>query len=276
MERQLKAGEDLSRQFSRQIKLLETKDQYDKELLQNQFKFEDQVRRINETAAPLQREGLISQAAVAKNLQDIDTLTEAAKAFGTEMGENAADGIKTLNTELTQSEELVKGAYEIISGTLTDSISGLIDGTKEWGDVLSDIAGQLGKMFLNAGFSALGGGLGIPGFASGGRPPTNEVSMVGERGPELWIPDSPGRVVSNEQSKAALGMYSSGNSASSASNQAPTFKLETTVINGVEYATVDQVEAMGRTATKNGAKQGEARAMNTLKNSRGQRSRLGF
>ena len=271
MERQLKAGEDLSRQFSRQIKLLETKGKYDKELLQNQFKFEDQVRRINETAAPLQREGLISQAAAAKNLEDIKTLTEAAEAFGNEMGENAAEGIKELNTELTQSEELVKGAYDIISGTLTDSISGLIDGTKEWGDVLSDIAGQLGKMFLNAGFSGLGS---LLGFANGGRPPTGEVSVVGERGPELFVPDSPGRVVPNNESKAALAQYSAGNEGGGGGpmNVTMDYSGPTMQFDDSRYVPVDAIP----TIIKDAAKQGEARAMNTLKNSRGQRSRIGI
>ena len=46
-----------------------------------------------------------------------------------------------------------------------------------------------------------------------------------------------------------------------ASGTATTFKLETTVINGVEYATVDQVQTMGAKASSDGAKQGEARAL---------------
>ena len=35
-------------------------------------------------------------------------------------------------------------------------------------------------------------------FADGGRPPLSQVSLVGERGPELFIPDSPSSVFSNE------------------------------------------------------------------------------
>ena len=211
MERQLKAGEDLSRQFSRQIKLLQTKGKYDKELLRNQFELEDAIRRINETAAPLQREGLIGEAAMAKDLQDVRTLEEAIEGLAGDVANDYTEALKESNAELTQGEELLKGAYEIVSGTLTNSIQGLIDGTKEWGDVLSDIASQLGNMFLQAGFSALGGGLGIPGFADGGRPSVGEVSVVGERGPELFIPDSPGRVVPNNQSQAAMAQFNPGN-----------------------------------------------------------------
>jgi TP901 family phage tail tape measure protein len=181
-----------------------------------------------------------------------------------------------VNKELTKTEELLKGAYETVAGNLTSGIQGLIDGTKEWGDILSDIAGQLGQMFLQAGFSALGGGLGIPGFAEGGRPPTGQVSVVGENGPELFVPDSPGQIMTNGQSRAQMDQYSPGNQGQSSGGSSPTFKLETTVINGVEYATVEQVQAMGRTATKNGAAQGQALTMKSLKNNRSSRSQIGI
>ena len=34
-------------------------------------------------------------------------------------------------------------------------------------------------------------------FADGGRPPKGRVSLVGERGPELFVPDSAGTVIPN-------------------------------------------------------------------------------
>lgn len=36
-------------------------------------------------------------------------------------------------------------------------------------------------------------------FAEGGRPPRNKVSLVGEKGPELFVPDAAGTVVPNDQ-----------------------------------------------------------------------------
>ena len=101
------------------------------------------------------------------------------------------------NDELTETEKLLKGSYDIISNSLTSAIQGLVDGTKEWSDVLSDVLGQLGQMFINAGLNGLGAGLGIPGFADGGRPPVGKPSIVGEEGPELFIPDIAGTIVSN-------------------------------------------------------------------------------
>lgn len=45
----------------------------------------------------------------------------------------------------------------------------------------------------------------ILGFASGGRPPVGVPSMVGERGPEIFVPDRPGTIVPNHQIGNAVG-----------------------------------------------------------------------
>ena len=39
----------------------------------------------------------------------------------------------------------------------------------------------------------------IRGFADGGRPPVGRASLVGEKGPELFLPDSAGTIVPNDQ-----------------------------------------------------------------------------
>ena len=76
-------------------------------------------------------------------------------------------------------------------------------------------------------------------------------------------------VIDNYQSRGAMDHYR-GESGGG------TFRLETTVINGVEYATVDQVRAMGSQAAKQGAASGNAMTMSQLRNSRTQRSKLGM
>ena len=54
--------------------------------------------------------------------------------------------------------------------------------------------GNLGALFKGAG-DFFGGG-----FADGGRPPSNKISLVGERGPELFIPDGvSGTVIPNSE-----------------------------------------------------------------------------
>lgn len=59
---------------------------------------------------------------------------------------------------------------------------------------LSRISGKGGFDLGGAFSSAL---TNILGFADGGRPPVGRVSMVGERGPELFVPDVAGTVVPN-------------------------------------------------------------------------------
>jgi hypothetical protein len=44
-----------------------------------------------------------------------------------------------------------------------------------------------------------GGGFGIPFFANGGRTPANQPIIVGERGPELFIPNTAGEVIPNNE-----------------------------------------------------------------------------
>ena len=37
----------------------------------------------------------------------------------------------------------------------------------------------------------------LPGFANGGRPPVGKASIVGEKGPELFVPTSAGTIIPN-------------------------------------------------------------------------------
>ncbi|HQS18602.1 hypothetical protein [Reyranella sp.] len=73
------------------------------------------------------------------------------------------------------------------------------------------IGGFIGGLFGGGGgVTASGGGFDIgaasglaggwmPGFADGGRPPLGRPSVVGERGPELFVPDSAGTIFNREQ-----------------------------------------------------------------------------
>lgn len=64
------------------------------------------------------------------------------------------------------------------------------------GAVGGGIGGGGGGGFWSTALSVVGGLLGGF-FADGGRPPMGRVSVVGERGPELFVPDSPGTVLPN-------------------------------------------------------------------------------
>ena len=119
-----------------------------------------------------------------------------------------------------------------LSSAMSSAITGLIDGTKTAQEAFASMFANIGKAFINMAtqmiakalvMKALGilfpgassgfgsgasapifggssifsgafssGGFGIGGFADGGRPALGEVSLVGERGPELFVPSQPG------------------------------------------------------------------------------------
>ena len=172
-----------------------------------------------------------------------------------------------------------------MENALVDTITAAIQGTEDLGKKLqalaSDLLGTLGRIFINAGISGLAGpnGLfgpeGLPGFrAEGGPVAANRPYIVGERGPELFVPNNTGTVVSNE----ALGRYNGGNGTGGGGSRTIHFQSE--VINNVEYVTASQAMAMSRAAADDGAKRGaaggHAKTMNTLQNSRSSRSRIGM
>ena len=238
----------------------------------------DALRPLQEQKQIL--EGTLAGRGEEVRLQlEIDRIMKSAPGLERAKVEELVKGNAELEKQVEQAAELEQLYAQVgqrVVGGLVDGITAAIDGTKDLQEILSDVLKDVGRMLLQFGLNSLGAGLGIPGFADGGRPPMGQVSVVGERGPELFVPDSAGTVISNSRSKEVLNTYNAGNTTTVAAPPAPIFKLETTVINGVEYATVDQVRQMGAVATRNGAKQGQARAMNTLKNSRSQRSKLGM
>lgn len=81
-------------------------------------------------------------------------------------------------------------------------------------DIIKGLALDLARMAFQKGITApLASGLGgffgklFGGFfADGGRPPLGRVSIVGERGPELFVPDTAGTIVSNSNLTKGAGI----------------------------------------------------------------------
>ena len=69
--------------------------------------------------------------------------------------------------------------------------------------MIADVAGTVMNVIGSA--LGLGGGSGIPGHASGGGMAAGEAGIVGERGPELWVPNTGGTVVPNGQFGGSMG-----------------------------------------------------------------------
>ena len=104
----------------------------ERERLQIAFELEDTIERIKQTAAPSQQEGLIVSAQEVADLRDMKAIIES---FAQDVG--TWDFLPKANEELTETQQLLKGASDIVANELTSGIQGLIKGTSDWGDVLS-------------------------------------------------------------------------------------------------------------------------------------------
>ena len=93
-----------------------------------------------------------------------------------------------------------------IGTQIEDALVGAINGTKSLGEsakaILNDLANSLLRMGINSMLGGIFGGTGIGsflGFAKGGRPPVGKSSIVGEKGPELFVPSSAGTIIPNDK-----------------------------------------------------------------------------
>ena len=70
------------------------------------------------------------------------------------------------------------------------------------------LSGLFGGLFGGGGGTyggGMAGAVGISGFADGGNPPMGMPSLVGERGPELFVPRTAGTIIPNNQLASAMG-----------------------------------------------------------------------
>ena len=99
--------------------------------------------------------------------------------------------------------------------------------------------------------------------------------MVGERGPELFVPGQGGGIMRNEDMRRMMGNSPAGNAGMSMN-----FTFETTSIGGTEYVSREQLEsAMATTrrqAASDGAKRGMNMTLDRMQNSPRTRARVGI
>ena len=142
--------------------------------------------------------------------EKIDGLTEAVKGFKTGFSDAMKSAIKITD----DFEKLGKKAFDGFADSLTDAI---MTGKANFKDFARSLLADLLRIIIRQklavtlqralGFgSAVAGGGGlfasIPkifGFANGGTPPINRPSLVGERGPELFVPKTSGTIIPNEK-----------------------------------------------------------------------------
>ena len=101
------------------------------------------------------------------------------------------------NSIITGQQFIANTTTKLMQGT-EDAIMAMIMGVKfSWKSLFKGIMADLIRIQVRKAIvGAIGG---IFGFANGGRPPTNRPSIVGEKGAELFVPDSAGTIVPNDQ-----------------------------------------------------------------------------
>lgn len=119
----------------------------------------------------------------------------------------------------------------------------------------------------------------IFGFAAGGTPPVGRPSLVGEQGPELFVPRTAGTIVPAGPTAGIREAMANGNGQSNAS-PVLNMSFESSTINGVEYVSRDQLETAmmetRRQASRDGAKRGMTMTLDRLQQSPSTRSRVGL
>lgn len=196
---------------------LRTEDlQMQKELVGVANKHLDALDEIN-------RNQLLDADARQRAIERENALYEASIEFVKERNRVLKDGsvvdgfaramdkfINNLPTQLQRGEQL----FTTFTGTLNQAIDEFVEkGTVAWdklienmikGMLKAELQRQVTQLF-GMGIRALGGSDTLAsfgsllGFADGGEPPVNKPSIVGERGPEIFVPKAAGMIVPNHQ-----------------------------------------------------------------------------
>lgn len=190
--------------------------------------------------------------------------------------------LSSSNEQLTtQGTSFSEGLTNVVGGigAAAAGITGIFAGISQIGKGgTSNVLGGIGSILMGAG-GAIGGFGKIFGFADGGIPPMNKPSLVGERGPELFVPHSMGTIVPAGPTAGIREAMANGNGQSNAS-PVLNMSFESSTINGVEYVSRDQLEAAmmetRRQASRDGAKRGMTMTLDRLQQSPSTRSRVGL
>lgn len=184
--------------------------------LQDQLKDLDPVI---DAAAIATIKGQMEQVTLAteeaiKAQQDLaEEAYNTARTFETGWAQAWQDYLDNLNDKAAVAKNVfstftkgIEDAFVNFAKTGKLSFKDLIDSMIEI-LIRSQVQKMIASIFGAMGGGGTGGGIGgffksLFGFADGGRPPVGRPSIVGERGPELFVPSTAGTIIPNEQ----LGM----------------------------------------------------------------------
>ncbi len=214
------ASKEENKFFREQFKLLRKANIERQKLKQTSFEEVEIIEQVNQKQIEKTEKIIETNNAATAFNQTLDT-----SLFILDEAITQTDGLKEKFMEIGQGIEdgIVSGLTDAVMGTktLAEAATGVLNNLKR---KLVEVAMQravsgIGNFFGNALGGLFGGGgggnpfLGGPnafkglgsgfntglllGFANGGRPPVGRASIVGERGPELFVPRTAGTIIPN-------------------------------------------------------------------------------
>lgn len=109
------------------------------------------------------------------------------------LGGKIAEGVSTGGGQVLGG--MAGGALGLMTGPLAPVMVPVLATVGSFiGEAIGSVIGSKGK---KAGL--IGSLFGFAGFAEGGRPPIDRMSIVGEKGPEAFVPDTAGTIIPNNQ-----------------------------------------------------------------------------
>jgi len=181
--------------------------------LKEQFKLQELINGKTEEEVNLEQQILqIKKDFEAKDAAEIITQLKITNGLKEKL-----DLIKKSKDEAKKLQEAFESIGQEIETSIKDNLRGAITGAQSFGQAMTNVLNRIrdkiidaqldrllsgfGDNFKKSGGKGLGGFLGgiIGGlFANGGRPPVGKASIVGERGPELFVPKVAGTIIPND------------------------------------------------------------------------------
>lgn len=173
---------------------------------------ENKLRALGKNATTADIERANKEIEMAKTVANAKTkILEDQLAREKALRENASAGAEQALEAITRSMDPFQKAQSQVNNmwsTMGSAIDSFVEtGKFSFGDFTRSIIQDLLKIELKSQASKLfsaafgsGGFLSsLLGFAEGGQPPVNKPSIVGEKGPELFMPKTAGTIIPNDQ-----------------------------------------------------------------------------
>ena len=170
--------------------------------LQSELEFAERIRNVGFEEADI--------------LRQVDEITKNLNAEELKLLETGELNVRTLVEKKIEAKKLIENSRDIgsnfekigesIASGVSDNLTAAIQGTKTLGDaaksILNDLSSTLIRLGVNTLLSKIPGFGGLPilgGKAKGGPVKAGGSFVVGEKGPELFVPKRSGTIIPNDK-----------------------------------------------------------------------------